>query len=352
LKRHVSDGYLFASLKKFDEFARKEGLSTETEGTHDQFMKCISETVQKHRRNSSLLHGFRVESMFAHVAAALGECEIINEEDSGTFFSIDGKLVRPDFRLLLRSGDQYLVEVKNFRPKDPFKPYRIKGTYLSSIRSYAVALGVPLKIAIYWSAWNMWSLVDVNHFNKTRSDFQISMPDAMKRSEMVLLGDCMVATVPPLALRFYADPQKPRSVGESGEVAFTIGRAVVCAGDEELTDPLESSLAWFFMLYGKWEEVDQSAKVTESLLQYTEMKVSPIQSDPKQGFAILGFLSEMISRQYNQLTAGDGEIRHLIPQAEPDQLGVLIPHDHKGKVLKLWRFNVQPNFDDITKKAS
>ena len=336
----------------FDEFARKEGLSIETEGTHDQFIQCISQTLQKHRKNPSLIHGFRVESMFAHVAAALGECQIINEEDSGIFFSIDRKLVRPDFRLLLRSGYQYLVEVKNFRPKDPFKPYRIKKAYLSSLRSYAEALGVPLKIAIYWSAWNMWSLVDVNHFNERPSDFEISMPDAMKRSEMVLLGDCMVATVPPLSLRFYADPQKPRSVDEYGEVAFTIGRAVVCAGDEELTDPLESSLAWFFMLYGKWEEVDQSTKVTENLLEYTEMKVSSIQTDPKQGFAIFGFLSEMISRQYNQLTAGNGEIRHLIPQQGPDQLGVLIPHNHKGKVLKLWRFNVQPNFDNIAKKAS
>lgn len=336
----------------FDEFAREKGLSIETEGTHDQFMRCISETVQKHRKNPSLLHGFRVESMFAHVAAALGECQIINEEDSGIFFSIDEKIIRPDFRLLLRSGDQYLVEVKNFRPKDPFKPYKIKGTYLSCLRSYADALGVPLKIAIYWSAWNMWSLVDVNHFNEIHSDFQISMPDAMKRSEMVLLGDCMVATVPPLSLRFYADHQKPRSVDESGEVVFTIGRVVVCAGDEELTNALESSLAWFFMLYGKWEEVDQSARLTENLLEYTEMKVSPIQTDPKHGFAILGFLSEMISRQYNQLTAGEGETRHLIPQQEPDQLGVLIPHDHKDKALKLWRFKVKPNFDDITQKAS
>jgi hypothetical protein len=333
-----------------DEFARSEGLSIKDEITQNQFIRRITDKVQKHRKNPSLLHGFRVESMFAHVAAALGECKIIDEEDSGIFFSIDEEICRPDFRIITRSGDQYFIEVKNFHPTDPLKPFRIKGDYLSKLRAFARSFAVPLRIAIYWSPWNMWSLVDVDRLDRISSDFQISLPEAMKRNEMSLLGDRMVATVPPLSLRLYADSQKPRSLGKDGNVAFTIGRVVMCVAGKEITDQTESRLAWFFMLYGKWDEVNQLAKVVDGLLNYFEMTVAPMEFNHKQGFAILGSLSDMISKHYNQLTAEDGEIRRLIPQQQPDQLGILIPHDYKGRVLKLWRFTLQPNYDDVVKQ--
>ena len=290
--------------------------------------------------------------MFAHLAAALGESQIINEEDSGVFFSIDGEIRRPDFRILTRSGDQFFVEVKNFHPTNPYDPYPVKGDYLSRLCAYAESFKVPLKLAIYWSPWNLWSLVDVNHFYRIDSDFQISLPDAMKRNEMISVGDCMIGTVPPLLLRLYADPRKPRSLDENGNVSFTIGRAVMCAGEEEISDRLESKLAWFFMLYGKWNEVDQPAKIVDGLLEYTEIAMEPLEFDHKQGFAMLGFLSEMISKHYNHLTSKDGVIRRLIPEQQPDQLSVLIPPDYRGKVLRLWRFKQKPNYEDILKQNS
>jgi len=102
------------------------------------------------------------------------------------------------------------------------------------------------------------------------------------------------------------------------------------------------------MLHGKWNEVDQPAEIVDGLLEYTEFRVSPEQYDRSQEFAILGFLSELISSNYNFLTSSKGEIMQLEPKQQPDDLCVLIPKNFKGKVLRLWRFHVRPNFEELT----
>lgn len=347
MKRHLSD-QKYKLLRMLDDFAQSEGLSIKDEIASDKFIARLSVTVQKQRNDPIRIHGFRVESMFAHVAAALGKSQIIAEEDSGVFFSSEEDIRRPDFRLVTNEGEQLLIEVKNFRQKDPMEPFILKSTYLLSLRKYADVFNTPLKIAIYWSVWKLWTLVDATHFISANSDYSITMPEAMKRNEMNLLGDHMVATVPPLSLRLYTDPNKPRSIEENGQVHFTIGRVALYANGKEITDDFEKKLAWFFMLHGKWNEVDQPAEIKNGILEYTEFCISSKQYDKKQGFAMLGFLSELISSNYNLLTSPKGEILQLAPKQQPDNLCILIPNDYKGKVLRLWRFHVKPNFEDLT----
>ncbi|MBW2194816.1 MAG: hypothetical protein JRF37_04395, partial [Deltaproteobacteria bacterium] len=243
-----------------------------------------------------------------------------------------------------------LIEVKNFHQKDPMEPFTIKATYLSTLKKYADAFKVPLKMAIFWSVWKLWTLVDSSHFIGDNSEYIITLPEAMKTNEMILLGDHMVGTVPPLSLRLYTDPNKPRSLKKNGQVHFTIGRVAFYASGKEITDEFEKELAWFFMLHGKWNEVDQPAEIKNGLLEYTEFSVSPEQYDKKQGFAMLGFLSELITSNYNFLTSPQGEILQLTPKQQPDKLNIFIPHDYKGEALRLWRFHLKPNFEDLTKK--
>lgn len=350
MKRHLPDEKHFKLLKMLDDFAQSVGLSINDEIVFDKFIKHLSEAIKKHRNNPIRIHGFRVESMFAHIAAALGKSQIITEEDSGVFFSSEEDIRRPDFRLITKEGKQFLVEVKNFHKKDPMEPFTIKSIYFSTLKKYADAFKIPLKIAIFWSVWKLWTLVDSTHFISDNSKYIITMSEAMKRNEMILLGDHMVGTVPPLSLRLYADPNKPRSVRENGQVDFTIGRVALYACEKEITDEFEKKLAWFFMLHGKWNKVDQPTEIKNGLLEYTEFSVSPEQYDKKQGFAILGFLSELITSNYIFLTSPQGEILQLTPKQQPDKLSIFIPHDYKGKVLSLWRFLVQPNFEDLTKK--
>ncbi len=352
MKRHISDENQFKLLRMLDDFARSEGLAINDENTIRKFINRISTTVKKHGDNPALVHGFRIESMFAHIAAALGESKILTEEDAGAFFSLHEKIRRPDFRLVTRGGEQYFIEVKNFHQKDPLMQYKLKEDYLSTLIEYAEAFGIPLKIALYWSRWKLWTLIDTKYFNRDKSDLFISLFDALKRNEMALLGDCMIGTVPPLSFRVYADPQKPREVDTNGKVHFTIGKAAIYANGVEINDELEKQLAWFFILHGRWDKVDQPAKIVNGHLDYTEFSVSPMEWDRNQGFAMLGFLSEMISSQYNLLTSPEGHIRQLAPDQQPNQLSVLIPHNYKGGVLKLWRFTLQPNYDDIKQREA
>ena len=143
-----------------DDFAQSEGMSIQDEMVLEKFVQRLSEAVQKHRDNPIRVYGFRVESMFAHIAAALGRCQIITEEDSGAFFSCEEELRRPDFRLITTEGEQLLIEVKNFHQKDPMQPFIIKSTYLLTLKKYADAFNIPLKIAVFWSIWKLWTLVD------------------------------------------------------------------------------------------------------------------------------------------------------------------------------------------------
>ena len=346
MKRHPSD-IKYKVLRMLDSFAQSEGLSIKDEIASDIFVERLSVAVREQRSDPIHIYGFRIESMFAHVVAAIGGSQLITEEDSGAFFSSDDDVKRPDFRIVTNEDEQLLVEVKNYRQKDPMEPFILKPKYLLGLRKYADAFKISLKVAIYWSLWKMWTLVDAKHFIK-KGHYSITLPEALKINEMSLLGDHMVATVPPLSLRLYADPDKPRSVEEDGQVNFTIGKAALLANGKEITDDFERKLAWFFMLHGKWNEVDQPAEIIDGLLEYTEFRVSPEQYDRTQEFAILGFLSELISSNYNFLTSSKGEIMQLEPKQQPDDLCVLIPKDYKGKVLRLWRFNLQPNFEDLT----
>ncbi len=105
MKRHTADKNQLKLLRMLDDFARSEGLEINDENTIKGFVSHISTTVKKHGDNPALVHGFRVEAMFAHIAAALGESKIINEEDAGTFFSLHRKTRRPDFRIITRKGE-------------------------------------------------------------------------------------------------------------------------------------------------------------------------------------------------------------------------------------------------------
>jgi hypothetical protein len=155
---------------------------------------------------------------------------------------------------------------------------------------------------------------------------------------MALLGDAMVATTPPLAMRITTDPTKPRRVDESGHVGFTIGSLELYCGGVRIEDRFEQSLAFYFLLHSDWVVSDQEAKVEDGELIYFDFVARPEEPVPNQHFQILGFLSEMISRNYDGLTASDAGIDRLSPQVDPDALGILIPQDYRGKQLPLWRF--------------
>lgn len=131
---------------------------------------------------------------------SLGHFTLIKTEDVGRVHA--AKTYRaPDFRVVLDDGDQWLIEVKNVRCEDPMNQRTtMSARYLASLQSYANAVGVPLRLAFYWSRWNMWTVVSPDRFRTVKGGVRITMQHALMASELVRLGDVSISTTPPLRL--------------------------------------------------------------------------------------------------------------------------------------------------------
>jgi len=285
--------------------------------------------------------------MFAHIAATLGKCDIIVEEDSGIHYDSNPDSVAPDFRILTLDGEQFFVEVKNFHQKQPMDDFKIKSTYLEKLRAYADKFSVPLKFAVYWSRWGHWALVDSTKLSNSGDHMVLPFLEAFKRNEMASIGDCMVGTIPPLTLRLYADPNEPREIGDNGLAPFTTQRAEMRSGQTVLNSELDKKIAWHMMLYGNWIDIERPVSVTGNLIDFVDFCFAPEPPSDEYGWDIIGSLSEMVSKQYLQQTSVDGSVKRLVPVGQPDSLGVLIPPDFHGDDLSLWRLIIEPNFDDM-----
>jgi len=344
MKRMERDPERFDTLRILDAFARSRGLSLTDPTDQAAVLKALTQAASQGPQNEILVHGLRVESMFAYVAGALGYSLAVKEEDAGSLYSPDPELAAPDFRVITRSGSEFLVEVKNCHQVGLDFRYRLTSRYYRRLTAYAALFSRQLKFAIYWSRPRLWTLLPAEAFEASGEYHSLSMEQCIKRNEMSLLGDAMVGTVPPVEFRLFTDPEKPRSVDAGGHAQFTIGGAELWCGSRRVIDPFEKKLAWFLLQFGGWEGGPPEAEIVDGQLLSTRF-IATKQTASGQEFAIIGQLSQMISRQFNELTAPEGQIVRLAPSQDPEKLGIVIPADYKGDVVRLWRFVLQPNYD-------
>lgn len=84
--------------------------------------------------NPTLIHSSRVERVFEATVLSLGGFKLLKTEDVGRVHAAE-TLRAPDFRIVLDDGEQWLVEVKNVRSREPFKQeLRMSQKYLSPRR--------------------------------------------------------------------------------------------------------------------------------------------------------------------------------------------------------------------------
>lgn len=337
MKRHETDQDYFSLPKMFDAFARRRGVDVCLPRTQEDFCAEIAAALRVHLETPSRMNGFRVESMFAHVAAALGESLLITEEDSGTWYHDSRELKqRPDFRIVLRDGAQFLVEVKHHLPKKPFDDYVISRKYHSCMTAYAAIMKIPLKFAIYWAHFGVWTLIDASDIKFYGGSADIKLTEVFKINQMSLLGDLTFGVMPPLAIRFHADQTKARSVLDDMRAHFTIGNVTFHISGKEITDEFEKKLAWFLLNYGTWEIVERPCIISDNLLDYFDIEVTRENVGEAGGFTMIGNYSQMLSRQYNSQTEGDDILRPLVPSSDPSMMGVVFPKHYKGEVLKMF----------------
>jgi hypothetical protein len=143
MNRLSTDSKQFGALRMLDEFVQSHRLGLSDHAAESVFLKKLSTALREHRKNPALIHGFRAQTMFAYLAAALGGCKIITEEDSGEFYVADPEFKRPDFRILTHEGKDFLVEVKNYNQSDPKAPFVLKAGYPNRAKGHK-----PLRIGV------------------------------------------------------------------------------------------------------------------------------------------------------------------------------------------------------------
>ncbi len=329
-------------MRLLDRFARSRGTSLQDQSHQEAFVAELITQIETQKQRAILIHGMRIQTMFAYVAAALGNCRIIKEEDAGEIY-VDEDLRVPDFRVATLDGEEFLVEVKNCHESNPRRDYRFTRRYLDSLRSYAQIMKKKLFIALYWSRPRLWTLVPSEDLELRERGYALTMLQAMMRNRMNILGDAMIGTTPSLSLKLFTDPARPRAIGPDGHASFTIGRAELLCGDDVIDDDAEKDIAWFLINYGDWPGSQLPAEIEADQLISTGFRVAPEElANPGQQFEMVGVLSQMISRQYNESTSPEGSIRTLSPGRGPERFGVVIPQGYRGKKLPLWRFIVQP----------
>jgi len=343
MKRIKREPSKFEVLNLFAALGRHEGLVLGDKQSEKKFLDSISSSLLRNKDNPALLHGLRTEDMFQYVAASLGKCLLIKKEDAGEPLATADNIQPPDYHLILSDKSRLLIEVKNCNKKNPLCTFRLKETYVDKLLRYADLVDSDLKIAVYWSAWSLWTLVPPSQFECSNGKCSITMLKAMQINEMVMIGDYSVGTTPPLILRIVADKKKPRSIEKDGMVQFTISRIELLCGDKNITDKTEKEYAFYFMLYGDWQSNDPLANIENNKLVSIDHIVEPVERSPGQGFELLGSMSSMISRRYRQLISTSSNGQKVSIHLEPSSLGINIPKTYKGKAMPLWRFYLRPS---------
>jgi hypothetical protein len=329
-------------MRLLDQYARRCGLNIRDEVGQRTFLNDLAEQFKLHKDNEILIHGLRVQAMFLYVVAALDHCQIMKEEDSGEIYALSDDLRAPDFRLVTRDRREVLVEVKNIHATDPDVPYPMSRMYRDSLVAYADIFSRDVYLANYWSALKVWTLVPFTRLREDSHGYSLTMMDALRWNEMYLLGDRKIGTLPHLELRLYSDPNKPRKVGHDGFASFTIGQAVLLCGHEVIEDSKEQEIAWMLLNHGDWPATERPAEIKDGeLICVSFVAVPPERANPRENFEIVGTLSTMISRQFNEITAPSGKVERLSTTRDPTSLDALIPHDYRGSKLPLWRLVIQ-----------
>lgn len=348
IKRAPRDSEGIGSLKLLSAFELPT-ISGAADGI-SEFARRLAQGAQASLGNPSRLHGLRAEAMFRAVLVALGNFQLLGEVDEGQIYYDDdlGPVKQPDYLAVDADGHRLLVEVKTVPPNSRQLRHSIPAAEVHGLRRYGQLIGAPVAVAHYWSAPNMWTLVDLEHLQPRNGRYDLDLTAACRFNQMARFGDRMVGTVPPLELRLEVE-----ELGERGSREDTahvvIKDAKLLAAGQPLTDDTEHRIAFLLFRYGGWEvdvpaEVDSAGRITSFTLTAAPADAQEIVA--RQGFAIVGALSSMYSALFNEITLDDERaVRLLDHHSEPGELGSLIPADYferSDRRLKLWVLQLQP----------
>jgi hypothetical protein len=315
-----------------------------------ELTRRLADGARASMANPSRLHGLRTEAMFRAVLVALGNFQLLTEVDEGRIYYDDelGPIKQPDYLVVDAEGDRLLVEVKTVPPNPRHLRHSIPAAEFQGLRRYGQLVDAPVAVAHYWSAPNVWTLVDLAHLQPTNGRYELDLTEAVRFNQMARFGDLTVGTVPPLELRVGVEEIGERAPGEDAARLVITDVALLAAG-QPLTDDVEQRVAFLLFRYGGWEvdtpaDVDPGGRITSFTLKAAPEDAEAIVA--RQGFAVVGALSSMYSALFNEITLdAETAVRLLDHHTEPGEFGSLIPDDYFERgdhQLKLWVLRLQP----------
>lgn len=334
--------------------------ASETAGAVDnieEFARRLAGGARSSLANPSRLYGLRGEAMFRAVLVALGDFQLLVEEDEGQLYYDDaaGAVKQPDYRAVDSEGRHLLIEVKTVPPNPSRLRHAIPAAEVQALRRYGELSGAPVALAHYWSAANLWTLVDLDRLQARGGRYELELTDALKANQMGRFGDRTIGTVPPLALHLTVEEFAPRTEPDIAPVV--IKNVQMLAAGRPIVDEVEQRIAFLLFRYGGWP-VDTPAELDDDgkLVSFALVAAPPEEMRPivkGQGFAIVASLSSMYSAIFNEITLDDeGAVQRLDHHSEPGEIGSLIPDDYferPDRELALWVLHLQPaDADQLT----
>ena len=148
------------------------------EATVAQFEAGLRDSLE----TPSRIRGWVSDQLFGLIAADLGGCRLVKQEDSGVlFYDEDVKL--PDWRLTLLSEKNILVEVKAVDDDIP-RVAKLRLAEVRKLKRYAELNDCSLHVALHWVAMNMWTLVPIDAVARVGDHFEIDLQTAFKQDQM------------------------------------------------------------------------------------------------------------------------------------------------------------------------
>ena len=330
----------FDLLASVAAFAREHSVALNDPSLVERFIADAAPKLKEALADPTLIHGSRTERLFEATVLSLGRFRLLKTEDAGRVHAA-GTSRAPDFRIVLDDREQWLVEVKNVRSKEPFKQEtRMSAAYLASLQTYADMVGTPLKLAIFWSLWNIWTVISPDRFRRPNGGLRVTMKDAVLANESEKLGEVIIMTKAPLRLALGAAADMPHSLSEDGLANFIIGSAKLYSGDVELTDPRDRKLAEVLLFYGEWSTEGPLAITDGGEFAGVQFVATP-EEPSDQGWDGIGWASRIFSRYYAAQTIDGDQVIQLHGEAAPEWFAPLSDWDFKNSKLSLLLGRVQ-----------
>ena len=149
----------------------------------------------------SRIRGWVSDQLFGLVAADLGGCKLVKQEDAGVLFYED-EVKLPDWpaRRSCRTRTSWSRSRPRTTTTHGYPNWRL--AEVARLKSYAELNDCPLYIAVHWVAMSMWTLVPIDDYVRVGDHFEIDLKTAFKRNHMCsLLNDRMLGLKPPLEFR-------------------------------------------------------------------------------------------------------------------------------------------------------